>query len=557
MRALKQSADLAAVGGANLEETTNALAGAWRSGVKGAGDFHTAVATVNAIIGAGNMKMEDFNAALGTGILASARSFGVSLKSVGSALALMTDEGIPASDAATRLRMSLSLLGAPSRIAEKQLATIGLSGLKLANAMRGPGGLVAAIGLLKQHLDASGLSASKQAQLLSRAFGGGRSNSAILTMLNNYDTLRRKQDQVTGSMGKFDGAVKTQRKTAEAQFKLLQSTLDVMAVKIGTTLLPPVTSFLGWLNKGGHIVPILAAAMAGLTAVIVAQAVAWAATPIGAITLGITALIAVIIELKQHWAAVSKWWREHQLAVHVIAALFGPIGILISLIMDIATHWRQTVHITATVLQTMWSVVSRVFGDILGAAAHAFGWVPGLGPKLRTAEAAFKRFAAQVNADLQSIRDRTISVAVAVTGAPGHELPHHRPVRGAGGGMVFGPGTGTSDSVPAMLSRGEFVMSAAAVAKYGASMMGAINAGRFASGGIVMPRTAPAATGQFAAGGPVTVQAGNTRGGDGAAQFTGNLYLDSGELLGIVRGEMRERDRSLKRRVTSGAGQAL
>ena len=36
MKALKAASDLAAVGGANLEETTNAVAGAWRSGIKGA-----------------------------------------------------------------------------------------------------------------------------------------------------------------------------------------------------------------------------------------------------------------------------------------------------------------------------------------------------------------------------------------------------------------------------------------------------------------------------------------------------------------------------------------
>ena len=36
MKALKAATDLAAVGGANLEDTTNALAGAWRSGIKGA-----------------------------------------------------------------------------------------------------------------------------------------------------------------------------------------------------------------------------------------------------------------------------------------------------------------------------------------------------------------------------------------------------------------------------------------------------------------------------------------------------------------------------------------
>lgn len=51
MKALKESSDLAAVGHANLEETTNALAGAWRTGIKGATSFHEAVSTVNAIIG--------------------------------------------------------------------------------------------------------------------------------------------------------------------------------------------------------------------------------------------------------------------------------------------------------------------------------------------------------------------------------------------------------------------------------------------------------------------------------------------------------------------------
>src|ERR1700753_1193367 len=118
MTALKTASDLAAVGGADLESTTNALAGAWRSGIKGAQTFGETAATVNAIIGAGNMKMSDLTAAMSTGTLPAAKPFGVSLKSVGSALALMTDEGVPAQDAATRLRMSLSLLGAPSNAAQ-------------------------------------------------------------------------------------------------------------------------------------------------------------------------------------------------------------------------------------------------------------------------------------------------------------------------------------------------------------------------------------------------------------------------------------------------------
>ncbi|MFJ6841341.1 phage tail tape measure protein [Streptomyces griseoluteus] len=268
MKAMKEASDLAAVGHANLEETTNALAGAWRTGIRGATSFHEAVSTVNAIIGAGNMSMDAFNAAIGTGILPSAKTFGLSMKQVGAALALMTDEGIDSASAATRLRMSFSLLGAPSGAAEKQLKKIGLTGLELAEAMRGKDGLIGAVRLLKQHLDASGMSASRQSQLLSRAFGGGRSSSGILLMLNNLDVLEKKQEQINRSTGKFDDAVKQQRKTAEAQWNLLTSNLEVMGIRVGTKVLPPVTSFIHFLatdampatyrfaNAVGRIVPV-------------------------------------------------------------------------------------------------------------------------------------------------------------------------------------------------------------------------------------------------------------------------------------------------------------
>ena len=251
MKALRTASDLAAVGGSDLEDTTNALAGAWRTGIKGATDFGQAASTVNAIIGAGNMTMTDFTDALSSGILPTAKTFGLTLTQVGSALALFTDEGVPASDAATRLRMSISLLGAPSGAAEKQLKKIGLTGLDLANAMRGKDGIIGAIQLLKDHLDASGLSAAQQSQILSRAFGGGKSSSGILSMINNLDVLKLKQDQVNKSTGKYKDAVETQRKTVEAQWKRIESALESGSVSLGTALLPPVTKFLEYINDKG------------------------------------------------------------------------------------------------------------------------------------------------------------------------------------------------------------------------------------------------------------------------------------------------------------------
>ncbi len=65
----------------------------------------------------------------------------------------------------------------------------------------------------------------------------------------------------------------------------------------------------------------------------------------------------------------------------------------------------------------------------------------------------------------------------------------------ASGGHIRGPGSGTSDSILARLSNGEFVMTAAAVKRYGVDFMNMINAGRlpgFASGGAVnMPSSTP------------------------------------------------------------------
>lgn len=63
------------------------------------------------------------------------------------------------------------------------------------------------------------------------------------------------------------------------------------------------------------------------------------------------------------------------------------------------------------------------------------------------------------------------------------------------GGYISGPGTSTSDSIPAMLSDGEFVVKASAVKRYGTNFLNAVNDGTFAT---IKPRH------HFASGGLVT-----------------------------------------------------
>ena len=54
-------------------------------------------------------------------------------------------------------------------------------------------------------------------------------------------------------------------------------------------------------------------------------------------------------------------------------------------------------------------------------------------------------------------------------------------VAAAAGGAIHGPGTSTSDSVPAMLSDGEYVIKASSVDKYGLNFLNALNAGTLKS----------------------------------------------------------------------------
>lgn len=75
----------------------------------------------------------------------------------------------------------------------------------------------------------------------------------------------------------------------------------------------------------------------------------------------------------------------------------------------------------------------------------------------------------------------------------------------ATGGLITGPGTGTSDSILARLSNGEFIMRAAAVQRWGVDRLAALNAGRlpqFAGGGLVT-RAVAASLPRYAEGGLV------------------------------------------------------
>ena len=112
----------------------------------------------------------------------------------------------------------------------------------------------------------------------------------------------------------------------------------------------------------------------------------------------------------------------------------------------------------------------------------------------------------QLFAGIPGLNFSGLGAAVSGSGGIGHA---------ATGGPIRGPGSGTSDSIPTMLSNGEFVVRASQAKRYGA-LLEAINSGRlrlpaFATGGPIGGPVARAAGGS----GGVKVVVNNTAAADG------------------------------------------
>ncbi|MFM9681096.1 hypothetical protein [Streptomyces brasiliscabiei] len=92
--------------------------------------------------------------------------------------------------------------------------------------------------------------------------------------------------------------------------------------------------------------------------------------------------------------------------------------------------------------------------------------------------------------ELASIHDKSVTISARYVTYKGKtifegsagRMASGGPVGFPGGGAVRGPGTSTSDSIPAMLSDGEYVINARSTAKY-RSLIEAINANRLGSAG--------------------------------------------------------------------------
>lgn len=260
---LKVAAEGAAVGHANLVDVQNALDASIASGIPGVQNYSQAMGALNAIVGAGDMQMQDLANALGTGVLAVVKGYGLTLNDVGAALATFGDNSIRGSVAATDLRMAVESLAVPAKDGVATLQKWGLSADSLSKDMQ-QHGLVWTLNQLHDEFVKNGVTAKEQGAVITDMFGK-KAGSGLAVLMGQLDRLNSKVPDIAKGAGGFAAAWQTATHTLSQQFADIKAGFDSVMIRIGTFLIPQVSNFISLLeNRGAPVVHGFASALSGI-----------------------------------------------------------------------------------------------------------------------------------------------------------------------------------------------------------------------------------------------------------------------------------------------------
>lgn len=100
----------------------------------------------------------------------------------------------------------------------------------------------------------------------------------------------------------------------------------------------------------------------------------------------------------------------------LVGNIIVALGMVIAWLTKFYAHIKDGIQGAKVVFTVAWtsmaSAAISALGKIIHGAAKAFGFIPGIGDKLRKASTDFAKFADQANAELRKIKDRTVTVRV-------------------------------------------------------------------------------------------------------------------------------------------------
>ena len=225
-----------------------------------------------------------------------------------------------------------------------------------------------------------------------------------LAIFDTEDQFRTLTNDIRDNSGAAERAYKIMKETPQAKIEELKNKWKTMKTEIGDNMIPVLIKLLDWgikiLEWFDDLSPstkkwIALGTFAAATFLAIAGAVTLAAgaflvlsaalAPFGLTILGITLLFAA-------WLAV-------------FALLGAAVYILIK-------HWEDFKAGIKVILASIVDVFLGFVDNILTALASAFGWIPGIGGKLRDARDEFRRFREGVNQDILGIKPLDLEVTI-------------------------------------------------------------------------------------------------------------------------------------------------
>jgi TP901 family phage tail tape measure protein len=357
LSALDAAARASASGLGETNDIARAVAGAMNA--YGTDVISAAKATdiIVATARSGNFEVSEFSSALGR-VLPFAQQAGASLEDVGGAVALLTRTNGDATASVTQVQALLRAFVVPTAEATKALSSVGLSAEDLRKAVS-TDGLPAALEMLDEKLGGN-------REKLGRLLGSSEAASAAFQILEaDAASLQGTFGVTNDAIGMTNDAFGITSDTAGFKMQKSLNGLKVVAIELGDSLVPVVEKISAAMEKMttkfkalspeqkemivkvlaivaavGPMLIIVGSVIGALGNLAVAIKVVGTAlqfltmNPIGAVILGIAALIAIIVIVVRNWdnikvAASNAWSRIKEIvgsAKDFIVAKMQAIG---------------------------------------------------------------------------------------------------------------------------------------------------------------------------------------------------------------------------------------
>ncbi len=226
-------------------------------------------------------------------------------------------------------------------------------------------------------------------------------------------TAMTKANLVQEQSAKFAGQAAREAGSLESRQQKLTATIEDFKAKLGANLLPIVEQFIGklqsvaeWVQNNETKTKILVGVLAGFAVALLA----------------VSAAIKVVRAAQVAWNAIMVATNVIMFANPVVLVTVAIVALAAAVV--VAYKKSETFrNVVDKAMKMMRNVVISVIQfvvdkflwyaeTILGAAAKAFGWVPGLGGKLKKAHEAIKKFRDDTNATLEGLKDQTVNVHI-------------------------------------------------------------------------------------------------------------------------------------------------